>query len=149
MDALGKLYTSATIVTMKVEGELNGIAVAWITRVSIKPPMIAISIGKTRYSDELLNKTDRFGVCIMESGEKKTVAHFGSLSGRDCDKFENIPFNLSETGIPILPGTVAYLECVIKDRAAAGDHTLFIAEIVAQKLYEEEKPLLYGEHRIL
>lgn len=149
MDALVKLYTSATVVTMNVDGELNGIAVAWITRVSIEPPMIVISIGKTRYSHELLSKGDRFGVCIMEKSEKKIVAYFGSKSGRDGNKFDGIPYDLSKTGLPILRGTVAYLECAIKNRAVAGDHTLFIGEIVTRKLFREENPLLYGEHRII
>lgn len=46
MDALGKLYTSTAIVTVNVEGKLNGITVAWVTRVSWQPPMVAVSIGK-------------------------------------------------------------------------------------------------------
>ena len=47
MDALGKIYSTTTVVTMKAGKKLNGIAVAWVTRVSIDPPMLAISIGKT------------------------------------------------------------------------------------------------------
>lgn len=149
MDALGKLYTSTTIVTMNTGRKMNGIAVAWITRVSINPPMIAISIGKTRYSHKLLNETDKFGVCIMEKGAKKIVNLFGTKSGRNCEKFSGIDYSLSENNIPILPGTLAYIECQIIRKADAGDHTIFIGEVIDQKVFKDEKPMLYGEHRIL
>ncbi|AKI97500.1 flavin reductase family protein [Kosmotoga pacifica] len=149
MDALGKIYTTTTIVTMNVGGKLNGISIAWITRVSITPPMLAISIGKTRYSHELLNKTDRFGVCIMKPNAEELVSYFGSKSGRNVDKFAGLNYTLSDSGIPIVPDTLAYIECIIKSKADAGDHTIFIGEVVLQKTFDEGKPLIYGEHRML
>ncbi|ACR79784.1 flavin reductase family protein [Kosmotoga olearia] len=149
MDALGKLYNSTTIVTMNAGGKMNGIAVAWITRVSINPPMIAISIGKARYSHKLLNETDKFGVCIMEKSAKEIVVLFGTKSGRNCDKFAGIDYSLSKNDVPILPGTLAYIECQIKSKADAGDHTIFIGEVIDQKVFKDEAPMLYGEHRIL
>ncbi|OAA30397.1 flavin oxidoreductase [Kosmotoga arenicorallina S304] len=149
MDALGKIYSTTTIVTMNAKEKANGIAIAWITRVSINPPMIAISVGKTRYSHTLLNETDRFGVCIMRPEAEKLVNFFGSKSGRDIDKFAELDYEKSPSGIPIVPGTLAYIECTIKEKADAGDHTIFIGEVVLQKLFGNDKPLLYGEHSML
>ena len=78
MDALGKLYTSTTIVTMNVDERMNGITVAWLTRVSWDPPMVAISVGKTRYSHELLLKSHGFAVCIMgkEGRQQNTLERY-------------------------------------------------------------------------
>ncbi len=149
MDALGKLYSSTTIVTMNAEGQLNGISVAWITRVSGEPPMITVSIGKTRYSHELLNKTEYFGICIMKKSAKKVVEYFGTKSGRDVNKFDNFKYTLTDRRTPVLSDSVAFIECRIDSTANAGDHTLFIGEVVDQRLYEDEEPLLYGEHEML
>ena len=149
VDALGKIYSTTIGVTMKVGKKLNGIAVAWVTRVSINPPMLAISIGKTRYSHTLLNETDRFGVCIMKPEAEGLVSLFGSKSGSDTDKFLELDYELSCSGTPIVPGTLAYIECVTKGKTDAGDHTIFVGEVVYQKLFDDERPLLYGEHKIL
>ena len=149
MDATGKLYSSTAIVTVNFEGKLNGISVAWITRVSIDPPMIAISIGKTRYSHSLLEGVEMFGVCIMGSDALKIVTHFGGKSGRDFNKFDGIEYRLSNNSIPILEDSIAYLECRIAGKADAGDHTLFIGEVIKDEVYSDALPLLHGEHRIL
>jgi flavin reductase (DIM6/NTAB) family NADH-FMN oxidoreductase RutF len=134
---------------MNVDGKMNGIAVAWITRVSGDPPMITVSIGKTRYSHELLKKAERFGICIMKKSAKDVVEFFGTKSGREVNKFDNYDYSLSKNRTPILAGSVAFIECKISSTADAGDHTLFIGEVVDQKLYENEEPMLYGEHEIL
>ncbi|MFO7882784.1 MAG: flavin reductase family protein [Kosmotogaceae bacterium] len=149
MNALGKLYSSTTIVTMNVNGKLNGIAVAWITRVSGNPPMLTVSIGKTRYSHELLKNAENFGVCIMKKSARKTVEFFGTKSGRDVNKFDKYEYSLTERETPILSDSVAFIECKIDSTADAGDHTLFIGEVINQKLYEDKEPLLYGEHKTL
>lgn len=149
MDALGKLYSSTTVVTMNVNGKMNGIAVAWITRVSGDPPMVAVSIGKTRYSHDLLKKAELFGICIMKKSARDVVKFFGTKSGREVNKFDNYDYLLSKNGTPILTDSVAFIECKISSTADAGDHTLFIGEIVDKKLYEDEEPMLYGENKIL
>ncbi len=149
MDTLKKLYTTTTIITVNTKNGINGITVAWITRVSINPPMIAISIGKSRYSFELLNSTDFFGVCILGKSAKHVAEHFGTISGRNKNKFENVAYTVSERGIPIVEGTIGYIECKKVSTAESGDHVSFIGEVVKQIVYSEEKPLLYGEHKIL
>lgn len=149
MDALGKLYSSTTIVTMNIDGKMNGIAVAWINRVSGDPPMVTVSIGKTRYSHELLKKAEHFGICIMKKSAKDVVEFFGTKSGREVKKFDVYDYSLSKNRMPILADSVAFIECKISSTADAGDHTLFIGEIVDQKLYEDDEPMLYGEHEIL
>ncbi len=149
MDALGKLYTSTTIVTVNAWGKMNGCAVAWATRVSLEPPMIAVSIGKQRYTHELMSLTDLFGVCIMLPDARKTVSIFGSKTGRYYNKFDGIEYKLSENDVPILPGSLAFIECRTRGKTNAGDHTIFVGEVMHQKVMKDSKPLLYGEGRLL
>lgn len=149
MDALGKLYTSTAIVTMNVDGKMNGITIAWLTRVSWDPPMVAISVGKARYSHELLLKSQGFAVCIMGEKGRKAAEYFGTVSGRNTNKFEKFKYQISKKGYPIPEGTIAYLECRIIGKCDAGDHTIFIGLVENQKILENDKPLIFGEHTIL
>ncbi|WP_129409071.1 flavin reductase family protein [Marinitoga lauensis] len=149
MDALGKIYNVVSIVTINSNGTLNGITVAWITRVSIKPPMIAISIGKQRYSYELLENIDKFGVCILSKEQKDLAKLFGSKSGRNVNKFENVDFELTKNGIPKIKNIVAFFECKIVNKADAGDHVIYIGEVINQEILKTDTPLLYGEHKLM
>jgi len=39
-------------------------------------------------------------------------------------------FHTAVTGAPILDQAAAFLDCVVRERVVAGDHTLFVGEIV-------------------
>ncbi|SHE36789.1 NADH-FMN oxidoreductase RutF, flavin reductase (DIM6/NTAB) family [Marinitoga hydrogenitolerans DSM 16785] len=149
MGALGKIYNATSIVTMNSNGKINGITVAWITRVSIKPPMIAISIGKERYSHKLLEETDKFGICILSKEQMEIARYFGSRSGEKYNKFENVNYELTENGIPKIKNIVAFFECKIVNKADAGDHTIYIGKVEKEELLKTEIPLLYGEHKLI
>lgn len=149
MDAIGKLYSSVVVVTMNQQNKINGITVAWITRVSINPKLIAISIGKSRYSHELLMNSRYYGVCILSNKQKKIADIFGTYSGRNYNKFKDVDFSFSENKLPIIKGSIAFIECEIINKYDAGDHTLFIGKVISEKMFSNDKPLIFGEHKIL
>ncbi|AEH50526.1 flavin reductase family protein [Pseudothermotoga thermarum] len=149
MSAIDKLYGPVTIVTVNVEGKMNGITVAWATRVSWHPKIVAVSIGKTRYSRELLDKADKFAVCIMGKGGREVAEYFGTVSGRNVNKFEKISYELSKSGLPIPSGTIAYLECKKTNQVEAGDHIVYFGLVEEEKVLKNEPPLVFGEGQIL
>ncbi len=70
------------------EGIVNAMTAAWVSRVSWNPPLIMVSVSPKRYTWELLNRYREFGVNIISSDlARDAVEVFGSLSGRDYDKF--------------------------------------------------------------
>ena len=148
-DALGKLYTSTAVVTMKTGDRMNGITIAWITRVSWLPPMIAISVGKTRFSHELIDQSGEFCACILREDKAEVAEFFGTNSGRTTNKFAKANYTLSEGGFPVPEGTIAYMECKVVEKCEAGDHTIFVGEITREKLLEDARPLIFGEHTLL
>lgn len=149
MAAVDKLYTSTAVVTVKAGDKFNGITVAWITRVSWDPVMVAISIGKAKYSHELLSKAEGFCVCVLGKEAESIAMRFGTLSGRDSDKFAGIPHTFTERGYPVPAGTIAYMECEKVGSCDAGDHTVFIGKVVGDKILKNEEPMIFGEGRIL
>jgi len=149
MGAIDKLYTSTVVVTTKVGDKLNGISVAWVTRVSWHPVMLAISIGKARYSHELLLNADGFCVCVLGKSAEKVAEHFGTLSGRDVNKFATVPHSFSKRGYPVPEGTIAYMECEKTSSFEAGDHTIFVGKVIDGKILKDEEPMIFGEGKIL
>jgi len=120
-------------------GRPNIITVAWVTPLSISPPMVGISIAPKRYSHELISKAKEFAVNIppMEIIEK--VVGCGRVSGRREDKFSK--FGLTPTPAkaiktPIIEECVAHLECRLVDQVTVGDHTLFVGEVLAAYAHE-------------
>jgi flavin reductase (DIM6/NTAB) family NADH-FMN oxidoreductase RutF len=122
------------ITSLDKEGEPNAMGVGWVTRVSMSPYLIMVSIAPERYSHAGIEFYKEFVVCYPSEGQEKAAMMCGSLSGREGDK-------LAKAGLAIVasqkvrPPTVkdctVALECKVIDSHVAGDRTLFIGEVVA------------------
>ena len=133
-------------------GKYNPISMAWAMFTSIEPPMVAISIGLERYSYEAIEHSGEFVFVLPSESMGAAVRFFGSTSGRDIDKLE-------ELGIATQPATVidnvllcdavANYECVVKSRVRSGDHVIYAGLIVASHSNTEPVQRLYSvEHLV-
>jgi flavin reductase (DIM6/NTAB) family NADH-FMN oxidoreductase RutF len=60
------------------------------------------------------------------------------------DKFAGLEWISKATGAPILPQAYAYLDLKLVSTHAAGDHTLFVGEVVeAEILHPQAQPLVF------
>ncbi|MBN2829974.1 MAG: flavin reductase family protein [Candidatus Cloacimonetes bacterium] len=126
-------------------GKYNLITLEWFMRTSIKPPMLAISIGHTRFSYECLQVGDCFNVCYPSGEMTEAVKICGTQSGRDMDKLLEIKedwFHGRYRKVPILKNAVANFECQLVSQIRSGDHTIFIGE-VKYSWVNTEKELLF------
>ena len=115
-------------------GRANIITLAWSMPVSMNPPLIAVSIAPRRYSHRLIEETGEFIVNVPSIEILKETSYCGSISGRDVDKFKMTgltPAPARKVRAPIIEECIAHLECKVYKKVQAGDHTIFIGEIVA------------------
>ena len=70
-----------------------------------------------------------------------TVNSFTSVSAVP-DRFGGLEWQHGASGVPVLDGCLANMECSIVQTIEAGDHAIFIAEVIHVRC-REGKPLLY------
>ncbi|MEM2975152.1 MAG: flavin reductase family protein [Candidatus Bathyarchaeia archaeon] len=127
-----KLTVLVTCVDKK--GKANVITLAWAMPVSISPPLLVVSIAPRRYSHELIEESKEFVVNIPTMKIVKETLFCGRKSGREIDKFKETKLTASpakKVKAPIIKECIAHLECRLYKQVEAGDHTLFISEILA------------------
>jgi flavin reductase (DIM6/NTAB) family NADH-FMN oxidoreductase RutF len=61
---------------------------------------------------------------------------------KGVDRFEGISWHPGKTGVPLLPGVVAVMECDVHRRIGMGDHDIFVGEVVRVEIHDRQ-PLLY------
>jgi flavin reductase (DIM6/NTAB) family NADH-FMN oxidoreductase RutF len=131
---LASPYPYALAVTLDKRERPNIIGLSWWMFTSWDPLMIAISVGHQRYSHECLEHHKEFVLCFPSEGQEKDAWLCGTKSGKDVDKFQETNFKPihSKTVKPptIDSVTVAY-ECKIVNQVETGDHTVYIANVVA------------------
>ncbi|MGB9741167.1 MAG: flavin reductase family protein [Candidatus Bathyarchaeia archaeon] len=114
-------------------GKPNIITLAWAMPTSINPPLVAVSIAPRRYSHRLIEETKEFVVNIPTIEILDEISLCGTVSGRDHDKFKETgltPLPAKKVNAPIIKECVAHLECKLHSQFPAGDHTIFVGEIV-------------------
>ncbi len=122
------------IVTAKYKGKANGMTAAWVMPVSNDPPMVALAVFPARYTHDLIQKSGEFALNIPARPLAEKVKKLGELSGEDVDKFVQTKLTLYEgkqIGALLIAECIGHLECAVVNAVRAGNHTLFIAEIVA------------------
>jgi len=122
------------------EGAANIITLAWTMPVSINPPLLVVSISPKRHSYKLIKETKEFVVNIPTMKLVKETLFCGRKSGKEFDKFKETkltPLPAKTVKAPIIKECKAHLECKLYKQIPAGDHTLFVGEILAA--YADEK----------
>ena len=132
--AFTALVHGVYVVTTRLEDVVNGMTASWVSQVSLKPLLVMVSIAPSRYSHRLIQESGIFAVNVLDSTQADLGKRFGYKSGRQVDKFAGLEWTHAATGAPILPQAYAYLDLKLKDTCNAGDHTLFLGEVVAAKI---------------
>jgi flavin reductase (DIM6/NTAB) family NADH-FMN oxidoreductase RutF len=131
-----------SIVTMQVEERRHGLTVSGFLSVSPEPPLVLISVGQELQSNALLQASGAYAVNFLRDDQQELSDRFAGRLG-EVDRFEGLTTHTAATGAPILEDCLAWLDCRIVSTQTAGDHTLYIGEVVAARVKHQAKPLLY------
>ncbi len=146
--ALSRFASGVTVVTsVDGDGRPHGITVSAFCSVSLEPPLVLVCIEKLAGSHASLAGTGRFSVNLLASGQQWISDRFASL---ESDKFRDVPTVPGLSGLPLIEGSLASLECEVRQAVDAGDHSVFIGEVVSAR-GDGDDPLLYflGGYRSL
>jgi flavin reductase (DIM6/NTAB) family NADH-FMN oxidoreductase RutF len=122
--------------------EINGFTASWVMQSSFQPPLIVNCVRSDSKSHTMLKNSGVFSLSFLESGQKEIAQKFFKPQRLVGNKFEDIDCELGETGCPILKDCLGYIECQVVGTVEQGDHTVFVAEVIAAKVHREGEPLL-------
>lgn len=113
----------------------NIMTVAWAGTVNSEPPMVSVSIRKSRYSHKLISETGEFVINLVSKSLCKPCDYCGVRSGTDEDKFAKcgltpVKAEGLEYAYAIKEAPVS-ISCKVKSVTELGSHDMFIGEIVA------------------
>lgn len=148
-EAWKQKYPESIVLVSSVDaaGIPNIISLGWSMCTSFIPPMIAISIGKTRYSYKLVSEGKEFVLAFPSEDMEREVLYCGTHSGRDVNKFKAlglIAITASKVRPPLIDRCIVNMECKVVGQLDTGDHTIFVGEIVTSYLSDEKKKRLYN-----
>ncbi len=129
-EALRLLPAPVTIIGARQGDQLGGLTAAWVTRVSLDPPLLLAAIGHERHTHELLAAAHEFTVSVLHADQVETARLFGLQSRRQVDKWGETPHELMGEGVPAVADCAARYLCRLVDRFTTGDHDCVVGEII-------------------
>jgi flavin reductase (DIM6/NTAB) family NADH-FMN oxidoreductase RutF len=127
------------VATYDQSGKANAMTAAWGGICCSKPPCVAVSLLKSRYTYECILEHKAFTINIASEAYVKSVDYFGIASGRDTDKFSVTGLTAVKSSLVNAPYIEEYpmiLECKLQQTVEIGSHTQFIGEILDIKADE-------------
>lgn len=130
----------AVLISCRHGDKENIMTAAWAMPASHTPPMVAVAIGPTRCSHDLIIASGEFVVNIPGQNLLDAVWCCGTKHGHDCNKFELCKLSATpgtEVQAPLIAEAIGAIECRLASHPTAGDHTIMVGEVAAVWVKEE------------
>ena len=147
--ALYNLSYGLCVIGAKDRERLVGCTVNTVIQATSDPVTILVCINRENYTNACVKNTGEFSVSILsEKTPESTIGTFGFYSSRDTDKFADVPYALTPSGLPYLTeGTTSYFQCRVINAIDNYTHTVFIAEVLEAENLSDEPPVTYAYYR--
>jgi flavin reductase (DIM6/NTAB) family NADH-FMN oxidoreductase RutF len=131
------------VVTARHGDKENGQIATWIMPATLVPdkPRILAVFSPRNLTHSLIEQSGRFAMSMLSSDQHELVPLFGLFSGRDVDKFDGLPLERTSGGLPVIPGSCGWAECVILASLDTGDRIVHLAEVVERQMESGRVPL--------
>ena len=118
------------VTTRRPDGSPCGLTASAVCSLSLAPTMILVCVERSCDTHACIESTGHFAVNVLADGRGETLARRFAL-GEPGAKFTGVAYREEHTGAPVLDEALAWLDCRVADRAAGGDHTIFMGEVMA------------------
>lgn len=142
---VGRFATGVTVVTTGSPDDPHGITVNSFTSVSLEPPLVLVCVDHRRESHERIRRAGRFAVNVL-SAEQQVLSEYFARQ-RAALPEGALRLSAGRTGLPLIEGALAHLECRVVATFPGGDHSIFVAEVEHAAAGEGHAPLIFFEGR--
>lgn len=126
-DALGSFASGVTIVTtLDAQGQPAGLTVSSFASVSLEPPLVLWSLLNASSHLQDFLRCQHFAINVLAADQLLLAQRFATPG---LDRFRNLQTVRAASGVPLLPGALAWFECRRHAQHLAGDHTIFIGQV--------------------
>jgi flavin reductase (DIM6/NTAB) family NADH-FMN oxidoreductase RutF len=133
------------------DGEANGFTTCWVSQVSFEPQQIIVGVRKDQHSHDQIEASGVFSLNFLDSEQEELARRFTQALEHEDGAVGGESYATGETGAPLFDSAFAHLECRVAGKLEAGDHTVYLGEVVssnlkrpADLLTDLDTPMEYG-----
>ncbi len=148
---VGTFATGVTVITTRGEHSYGMTANAF-SSVSLDPPLVLVCVISPSEGRDQIAANGCFAVNILHAEQEPISRYFASRDRpRGRDAFNEVSHKIGVSGSPIIDGVVGFLDCRLHTSHEAGDHEIFIGEVLELGFSPDGQPLVFhgGGYRLV
>ena len=129
--AMGRFATGVTVLSTLWQGHDHAMTANALASVSMEPMLLLACVEIDARFHDALAESGVWGVSILSSAQRP-AADWLATQGRPLHgQLDRIPHSRGTTGVALLEGALATIECQTTDIHPAGDHSIVVGEVVS------------------
>jgi len=118
-------------------------AVSMVSQVSAEPPLLMMAIRHNRRFRTPLEETKGFVLHLLPADD---IGLIERLKGPAQTRLRDLVIEPSPRGLPLLPDTLAALECRLVHTFTPGDHVLYVGQVTWARRFREGRALNLSDY---
>jgi len=122
---------------------MGGMTVSSFTSVALEPPTVLVCLNKETFTHDLVARSGVYAISMLGADQEALSNRFAGGEPNMAERFAGLELSYADTGSPLLPGALAWLDCVVRESLNTGTHTIYVAEVVYAHVNPDAAPLVY------
>ncbi len=147
-NAMRQLTGGVSVITAGRGRDISGMTVTSVTSLSVDPPALVTSINREASSWPLVKRYGFFGVNILTSDQIDIAERFTGKGGlKGADRFAGARWTTRASGVPLLVGALAAIDCEVEDVVERHSHAIVIGRVLDVAVSARTAALAYWQGR--
>jgi flavin reductase (DIM6/NTAB) family NADH-FMN oxidoreductase RutF len=144
--AMRHLAGGVSVITVGRGKDITGMTVTSVSSLSVDPPTLIVSINRESSSWPLLKRYGFFGVNILTSDQLDVAELFSGKDGlKGADRFAGARWMTRVSGVPLLAGALAAVDCEVEDIVERHSHAIVIGRVLDVERSSRTAALAYWQ----
>jgi flavin reductase (DIM6/NTAB) family NADH-FMN oxidoreductase RutF len=147
-NAMRHLTGGVSVITAGRGRDVSGMTVTSVSSLSVDPPALIVSINRESSSWPLVKRYGFFGVNILTSDQIDIAERFTGKGGlKGADRFAGARWMTRASGVPLLVGALAAVDCEVEDIVERHSHAIVIGRVLDVAVSTRTAALAYWQGR--
>jgi flavin reductase (DIM6/NTAB) family NADH-FMN oxidoreductase RutF len=144
--AMRQLTGGVSVITAWRGRDISGMTVTSVSSLSVDPPALIVSINRGASSWPPLKRYGFFGVNILNSDQIDIAERYTGKDGvKGAERFAGAEWFTRASGVPLLVGALAAIECEVEDIVERHSHAIVIGRVLDLQLSTRTAALAYWQ----
>jgi flavin reductase (DIM6/NTAB) family NADH-FMN oxidoreductase RutF len=145
-NAMRRLTGGVSVITAGRGRDISGMTVTSVSSLSVDPPALIVSINREASSWSLVKRYGFFGVNILTSEQTDIAERFTGKGGlKGADRFTGAEWITRVSGVPLLTGALAAIDCEVEDIVERHSHAIVIGRALDVTVSPRTAALAYWQ----